>query len=174
MWAGIFENSDDDSSLVLRSYRCVLTSLREAHFHQAVFDVPCIIEEPLSEERRTEMRDRQSRPIKNSFCDPMIESAVAFGFPACRDLRHIDDVRNVRFTRGPREECSCFDESRSDGINKIGSGHPIESRPNRLKIEQIADYDFSTKVGKLSASFIILVDKGSDLISLLQQKLSNL
>src|SRR5215472_816479 len=104
----------------------------------------------------------------------MIESSMAFGFPPCRDLRHIDDVRNVGFACRLREECSCLDKTRGDGINKIGSGYPVESGPNRLKIEQIADYDFSTKVGKLSASFIILVDKGSDLISLLQQKLSNL
>src|SRR5262245_22355815 len=97
----------------------------------------------------------------------MIESSMAFGFPPCRDLRHIYDVTNVGFACRLREERGRFDKSRGDGINKIGSGHPIESAPNRLKVEQIADYDFSVKVSEFSASLIILVNKGSDLVSLL-------
>src|SRR5215831_11449690 len=119
------------------------------------------------------MRDRQSRPMKNSFCDPMIESSMAFGFPPCRDLRHIYDVTNVGFACRLREERGRFDKSRGDGINKIGSRHPVESAPNRLKVEQIADYDFGAKISKVSASFIAPVYKGSDLISLLQQKSSD-
>ena len=75
----------------------------------------------------------------------MIERPVALGSPACRDLRHIYDVRNVGFNCGLRKVRGRFDKSRGDGINKIGYGHAVERGSNRRKIEQIAGYDFSAK-----------------------------
>src|SRR5262245_20039546 len=105
----------------------------------------------------------------------MLERRMAVGLPACRDLRHIDEVSDLGFTCGLGEDRRGVDKSRGDGIHKIGSGPPpLERGPNRLKIEQIADDDGRAKVGQLRASLIMLVNKGSDLISLLQQKSSDL
>src|ERR1700739_2942712 len=102
----------DQPSLVLRRDRS-MASLAIRQIDDAFCDngrARTGIEQPLREERRSEMHDRTARPVKDTSADPMIACRVALGILPRGDLRQVDNGLKTRPIGRVREVSRSLDE----------------------------------------------------------------
>ena len=91
------------------------------------------------------MRGDQRGAIQQPFGDPMLPRGIAFGFPARRDLRHVDHRVHAGLAGRLREVRGGLHQSRGDGVVEVGRGHPGCRRADGGKVQQVALHDFGAQ-----------------------------
>src|SRR6516165_8901655 len=167
------EDGRDEPSLVLRRDRS-MASLAIRQIDDAFFDngrARTGIEQPLREERRTEMHDRNARPVKDTFGDPVIARRVALGILPGGYLRQVDNGLQTCPLGSVREVGRRLDEPGADRIAEIGGGCTGRRSDGVVMLQQVADYDLRACASQRIGTLVFPVDQRADGMPLLHKTL---
>ena len=78
----MLEHARDETSLILRRDGRML-AFAKRHLHQTVFDALRVGKKPFGKKGRAQMGNGKARPIKDSFCYPVIERCVTLRLAPC-------------------------------------------------------------------------------------------
>src|SRR5260370_15544661 len=93
------------------------------------------------------MGNGDSRPVKQTFRNPVTLTSMALGYPPGRNLGHVHDETDTLFYCRLREERGGFEDAWNlNRIHEVGTSDPLECRAYRIKVRQISlgDFDFHT------------------------------
>ncbi len=119
-------------------------------------------EQPFIEGGRLQMCDRRTSPIKNSFCEPVVERRVADGIRARRSLRHVDDELGLYLQSSLCTVRSRLYETGSHRVHKVGPFYPPEGSPNGAEVEEITDENLRALSSELIPTLVLSVNERSD------------
>ncbi|CAM2156856.1 protein of unknown function [Pararobbsia alpina] len=121
--------------------------------------------EPFGKESGTDVNSRDTRPVQHALGDPMVARGVTLRVLACRDLRHIDDDREIRAARRIREIRGCLDESRANRIAQVCAVDTLRGADGVVMFEKIAHDHLGTQLAQRFRAFVFAVNEGANRVT---------
>jgi hypothetical protein len=115
------------------------------------------------------MHDRNPRPVKDTFGDPVIVRRVALRILPGRDLRQVDHGRETCPLGRVREVGRRLDEPGADRITEIGGAGPGCRSDGVVMLQEVTNHDFRARASKRLETRVLLVDQCADGMSLSPQ-----
>src|SRR5277367_5978095 len=120
------------------------------------------VEQPFKEERRPKMRDRETRPIENSFGDEGLFARITFRMAISRSLRHINDRGDACFLSRQREIDGGLYKPGLYRVDKIRPIDPFHRRADGIDILEVAHHDFGSQLVQRRRSIVLAMHHGAD------------
>src|ERR1700730_15807301 len=88
------------------------------------------------------MGNGNSRPVKQTFRDPVILRSMALGYSPGRNLGHVThEADTLIYCRLREERCALENAWNLNRIHEVGTRNPLEGRAYRIKVRQISLHD---------------------------------
>ncbi len=91
------------------------------------------------------MRGDERAAVQQPLGEPMVTRRVALGFPARRDLRHIDHRVHAGLAGCLHEVRGGLHQTGSDGVVEVRRCHACRRRADRGKVQQVALHYFGAQ-----------------------------
>src|SRR5258708_23194273 len=150
----VLEYPDNKASLVLGRDRSVLPCCIKRREHSTLADHRREVEQPLGEERRSEVDRRYARPIEYALAQPMLTGGFARRIAACGYHGHVDDDLDAGFLGSLCELSGRLHEAWADRVAEVGTLHSVQRRTHGVEIEEVAKHDLSAKLLQLLRSLV--------------------
>ena len=117
------------------------------------------------------MHDRNPRPVKDTFGDPVIVRRVALRILPGRDLRQVDHGRETCPLGRVREVGRRLDEPGADRITEIGGAGPGRRSDGVVMLQEVTNHDLRARASQRFGTRVLPVDQCADGMSLLHKTL---